>query len=75
MTVPTIIVATTADKLVKFAAIEEAARRMPDCELVRFGDESAHEILREVDHVRDRAMAAIARFLDRAAPARSNVAA
>lgn len=70
-TVPTLIVATSNDKLVKFAAIERACERLPDCELVRFGDEARHEILREADPVRSRAMEAIARFLDRIAPARA----
>ena len=67
-TVPTLMVATSNDKLVKFAAIERACQRLPNCELVKFGDESRHEILREVDPVRNRAMQAIARFLDRVAP-------
>ena len=66
---PTLMLATTADRLVKFAAVERACRRIPACELVRFGDEARHEILREVDAVRDRAMHEIARFLDRVAPA------
>ena len=68
VTTPTLMVATAADKLVKFAAIEEACRRLPHCELVRFGPEARHEILREADPVRDRAMTAIADFLDRVAP-------
>lgn len=71
VTTPTIIIATSADKLVSFPAIEEAARRLPDCELVRFDGESHHEILREVDPVRDRAMRAIATFLDARAPRRT----
>ncbi|MGN6497524.1 MAG: alpha/beta fold hydrolase [Tsuneonella sp.] len=68
--VPVLIVATSNDKLVAISAIERAAARLPNCELVRFGKEAHHEILREADPVRDRAMAAIADFLDRAAPAR-----
>lgn len=68
VTTPTLMLATTADRLVKFAAVERACKRMPDCQLVRFGDEARHEILREVDAVRGRAMAEIARFLDRVAP-------
>lgn len=71
VTTPTIIIATSTDKLVSFPAIEEAARRLPDCELVRFDGESHHEILREVDPVRDRAMRAIATFLDARAPRRT----
>jgi lysophospholipase len=68
--VPVLIVATSNDKLVAIGAIERAAARLPNCQLVRFGADAHHEILREVDPVRDRAMAAIAEFLDRAAPAR-----
>ncbi|WP_240782114.1 alpha/beta fold hydrolase [Qipengyuania sediminis] len=66
--VPVLMLAARADRLVKIAAIERACRRLPDCELVAFGAEARHEILREADSVRIRAMAAIARFLDRAAP-------
>lgn len=69
-TTPTLMVATTNDKLVKFAAIERACQRMPNCELIKFGNESRHEILREADPVRNRAMQAIARYLDRMAPPR-----
>lgn len=65
---PTLMLGTSADKLVKFAAIARACERMPHCELVQFGEEARHEILREADPVRDRAMAAIARFLDRVIP-------
>jgi lysophospholipase len=68
VTTPTLMLATTADRLVTFAAVERACGRMPHCELVRFGNEARHEILREVDAVRARAMAEIARFLDAAAP-------
>jgi lysophospholipase len=68
VTTPTLMLATTADRLVKFAAVERACGRMPHCELVRFGNEARHEILREVDAVRGRAMAEIVRFLDAAAP-------
>lgn len=66
--VPIQLLATSDDRLVSFTAIERAALRMPRSELVRFGAESAHEILREADPVRDRALAAIGKFLDRAAP-------
>ena len=66
---PVLLLGTTNDKLVDMTAIEAAARRLPAGELVRFGNEARHEILREVDPVRDRAMEAIAAFLDRAAPA------
>lgn len=63
--VPTLLLGTDADKLVSPDAIRRAARRMPDAELFMFGDEAAHEFLREVDPVRDQALAAIDGFLDR----------
>jgi lysophospholipase len=67
---PVLILAADSDRLVEFGAIERAARRLPHAELVRFGAEARHEILREADAVRDPALAAIDAFLDRAAPAR-----
>lgn len=70
-TVPTLMIATTADRLVPFGPIEQACRRMPHAELMRLGNEARHEILREADAVRDRVMAGIASFLDRVAPAQS----
>lgn len=65
---PVLIVATDHDRLVDFEAIARAAKRLPHGELVRFGAEAHHEILREADPVRDRALSAIDRFLDRVAP-------
>ena len=61
--VPVLIMAASADRLVGYGAIARAATRLPDCELVRFGPEAAHELLRETDPVRDRALAACDRFL------------
>lgn len=66
---PVLALATIADKLVEFNAIERAVQRLPHAELVRFGAEARHEILRESDGVRDRALDAIDGFLARAAPA------
>ena len=66
--VPVLILATAHDALVDFGAIERAAERLPRAHLVRFGAEAHHEILREVDPVRDRALAAIDDFLNGAAP-------
>jgi lysophospholipase len=66
--VPTFIVATSADRLVGIRAIDSAVRLLPRAELLRFGIEARHEILREIDPVRDRALKAIDEFLDRAAP-------
>lgn len=68
--IPVLFVASTADRLVSFAAIERAVRRMPRAELLGFGAEAAHEILREADPVRLAAMDAIDQFLDLRAPAR-----
>ncbi|GAA4051735.1 alpha/beta hydrolase [Parerythrobacter jejuensis] len=68
---PFLLVGTTNDKLVDMGAIQEAAKRLPHGELLEFGKEAHHEILREVDPVRDRAMQGIQEFLDRVAPAES----
>jgi lysophospholipase len=65
---PVFLFATTADRLVSYSAIARAAARLPNAELLTFGPEAAHEILRESDPVRDKALAAIDAFLDRAAP-------
>lgn len=67
--IPVLIVATDNDRLVGWKAIKAAARRLPQGELLRFGAEARHEILRETDDVRGRAMARIADFLARMAPA------
>ena len=61
---PVLILAAEHDRLVGIGAIEQAAARLPHCTLVRFGAESRHEILREKDQVRGRAMAATAQFLE-----------
>ena len=68
--VPTLILATTHDKLVAYPPIAAAAARLPKAELIAFGEEARHEILREADPVRTRALEAIDAFLDRLAPAR-----
>lgn len=64
---PVLILATDNDKLVGFAPIACAATRLGDCEMVHFGKEAHHEILREEDTVRDRALAACDAFLGRIA--------
>ena len=64
VTTPILMVATTNDQLVKFKAIEAAMERLPHAELMTFGDESHHEILREIDAVRDKALKGIDAFLD-----------
>ncbi len=65
---PVLILSTRIDALVSHPANLRAAARLPHGEMIAFGPEARHEILREVDAVRARAMAAIADFLDRVAP-------
>ena len=65
---PVLILGTDNDKLVSFAAIVQAAHRLRHCELLHFGREARHEILREEDNVRGMVLAAIDDFLDRSAP-------
>ncbi len=65
--VPVLIFASDNDKLVAWGAIAKAAPRLSDCELVHFGREARHEILRESDPVRGRALAACTAFLNRIA--------
>jgi lysophospholipase len=62
--VPALLLGTTSDQLVNWAAIASAAARIPNARLVTFGDEAHHEILREVDPVRTRALHEIDAFLD-----------
>jgi lysophospholipase len=65
---PILLMATTADKLVDSKRIERDAKRLPNAELLLFGSEAAHELLREADPVRDRCMSAIGGFFDKHAP-------
>jgi lysophospholipase len=65
---PLLLLGAAADRLVDPAAITRAAARLPNATLRMWGPESAHEILREVDSVRDAALAEIDRFLDAHAP-------
>ena len=69
VTIPAIILATPYDRLVGWKAIERAARRMTRAQLVRFGPEARHEILREADPVRTKALRLIDAFLDQVVPA------
>ncbi len=63
VTTPVLILNALADRLVDPRATVRAAGRLPNAELIDYGDASAHEILREVDPVRDHALATIDRFL------------
>ena len=67
-TADALILATDRDQLVSFKAIARAAERLPHCELVRFGEEARHEILREADPVRLAALARIDAFIEVAKP-------
>jgi lysophospholipase len=63
--IPGLLLAAGHDRLVSLPAIRRAAARLPNSELIVFGQESRHELLRERDPVRDKALAMIDRFLDR----------
>lgn len=63
MTTPTLMLLAERDALVDPRAAAAIGGRLPDAEVIRFGAEAAHELLREADPVRDRALAAIDTFL------------
>lgn len=65
--VPVLLLSADSDKLVSRKAIERAALRLPRGELLRFGREARHELLREADAIRDCALAGIEDFLNRVA--------
>lgn len=68
---PVLLLAAKKDALVSWPAIEQATNRLPRSELVAWGPEARHELLREADPVRRQVMAAITSFLDRAVPAKA----
>jgi lysophospholipase len=61
---PILILCAEVDQLVSPRAIHEFASRLPNATLVVFGDDTAHEILREADGPRNRALASIEEFLE-----------
>lgn len=65
---PVLILASRADRLVTASAIARMGRRLRHGQMHFYGQEAAHEILREVDSVRDDALARIDAFLDEQAP-------
>ncbi|MBV1918527.1 MAG: alpha/beta hydrolase [Sphingomonadaceae bacterium] len=65
---PVLFAATSADGLVSYSAIERAAERLPNSQLMDLGEQARHEILREVDAVREEALRGIDQFLDEVAP-------
>lgn len=62
---PILIIGTDGDALVSAKAIRRAAMRLPNADLLMFDTAVAHEVLREIDVVRDAAMRRIAAFLDK----------
>jgi lysophospholipase len=68
MDTPVLMLVADADQLVDPRAALAHAARLPDVRVVRFGSESAHEILREADPVRARAIDEIDGFLAERAP-------
>ncbi len=69
MTTPLLMLVADTDGLVDAHTAIRIARQLPDAALVRFKLGTAHEILREADAVRDRALIVIDGFLDSRAPA------
>ena len=68
MTTPVQLLVANHDRLVDPRAARRVAARLPHAELHRFGRDAAHELLREADPVRNRALTLIDDFLDRRAP-------
>lgn len=61
---PILLLATTADQLVSTPRILADVARLPQAETLIFGNEAAHELLREADGVRDRCLSRIDQFWD-----------
>jgi lysophospholipase len=68
VTTPILLLATRADRLVDTKRIIRDAKRLPKAKLILFGQEAAHELLREADPVRDSCIAAIDAFFNEHAP-------
>ncbi|HEV7233898.1 MAG TPA: alpha/beta hydrolase [Sphingorhabdus sp.] len=62
---PILLIATTADQLVSTPRIIKDSKRLPNAETLIFGKEAAHELLREVDAVRDKCLERIDSFMDK----------
>lgn len=65
---PVLLIVPLHDELVDSRAALGVARRLPDARLLTFGKEAAHEILREADPARARAVAEIDAFLAEKVP-------
>lgn len=61
---PILILAAENDQLVDTGRIREDAQRLPNCELIVFDGNAAHELLRENDEIRDKCMNYIYKFID-----------
>ncbi len=65
---PILLLAAVADQLVSTKRIIKDNARLPHSEIMVFGREAAHELLREADGVRDQCLALMDSFLDTHAP-------
>ena len=61
---PVLVIGTEGDRLVSPKAIHRFASRIPGAKLKMFGSSVAHEVLREIDPVRDEAIGIIDDFLE-----------
>lgn len=68
VTCPVLLLCVDYDRLVGAKSTERVAGFLPKGQLVHYGAEARHEILREVDAVRDKVLAEIDTFLSRVAP-------
>jgi lysophospholipase len=68
VTTPILLMATKADQLVSTPRIIKDSKRLPNAETLIFGNEAAHELLREADVVRDQCLERITVFMDAHAP-------
>jgi len=68
ITVPVLGLVADADRLVDSKVAIRILGKVPEARVVRFGPESAHEILRETDSVRERALGEIDTFLTATVP-------
>lgn len=71
---PVLIHATHADRLVSWQAIDRAAKRLPQGQVMFYGELAAHELFREEDGVRSRVLQATDDFFERFAPASLDIA-
>ncbi len=65
---PVLVLAASVDMLVSAKATQRMVARLAHATVHVYGREAAHELLREVDAVRNDALARIDAFLDRVAP-------